>query len=165
MNILRYFLFSCFTGLRYSDIKELKGKHLSVSKLSGREIVILQKRQHKTKEVVKVPLAEPARALLPELIHPEQPVFQVRTGQVTNRRLKEIMRLAGIDKNITFHSARHTFATLASAVGISGAYLSKLIGHTDLRTTMLYIGSNEALLSNEIEKINTIFTEDKEKSM
>jgi site-specific recombinase XerD len=164
-NVLRYFLFSCFTGLRYSDIKELKGKHLSPMLINGKEVIVLQKRQHKTKEIVKIPLPDIARALLPEQNHDDFPVFQVRAGQVTNRRLKEIMKLAGIEKNITFHSARHTFATLANAVGISGAYLSKLIGHTDLKTTMIYIGSTESLLNNEIEKINAIFSADIKKSM
>ncbi len=87
-NILRYFLFSCFTGLRYSDIKELKGKHIKKVLYDGQEKYFVEKTQHKTDDFVEIPLPEVAIKLLPEYLYPEIQVFDVKTNQVTNRELK-----------------------------------------------------------------------------
>ena len=124
----------------------------------GKEIYVLEKNQHKTGELVRLQLSEPAKEFLPEKLFDNMPVFKVRTDQVTNRRLKEIMKLAGINKNITFHSARHTFATLAIVVGINPVAVSKMVGHKDLKTTMLYVKMTSQLLGDEMAKINEAFT-------
>ena len=137
-NILRYFLFSCFTGLRYSDIKELKGKHIKKVLYDGQEKYFVEKTQHKTDDFVEIPLPEVAIKLLPEYLYPEIPVFDVKTNQVTNRELKKIMQVAEIDKNISFHSARHTYATLLLNKGVDISVVSKLVGHRDLATTRIY---------------------------
>ena len=105
---LCYFLFSCYTGLRYSDIISLEYRHI----INNCVTTV----QEKTDKPVMVPLIEKARQLL-------QPndiglCFKTYSNQFTNRSLKEIMKLAGINKNITYHCSRHTFGTLSIYWGI-----------------------------------------------
>lgn len=130
---LRYFLFACYTGLRYSDIKELKHAHIFLGNNS-----YVEKEMNKTERSVSIPLIDQAIKLLPEKAFPLAPVFGVYCNQVTNRHLKSIITLAGINKHITFHCARHTFATIT--LGLCGdiAVVSKMLGHTKIETTQIY---------------------------
>jgi len=130
---LRYFLFACYTGLRYSDIYELKHAHIFLGHDS-----YVEKEMYKTERKVSIPLIDQAIKLLPEKALPLVPLFSVYCNQVTNRHLKSIITLAGINKHITFHCARHTFATIT--LGLSGdiAVVSKLLGHTKIETTQIY---------------------------
>ncbi|HAF30563.1 MAG TPA: hypothetical protein DCG75_16085 [Bacteroidales bacterium] len=128
-NVLKYFLFSCYTGLRYQDIKNLKHKHID-----GKMIKITM---NKTKHQVKIPLIENAKKLIEEK-DPEMHIFRVFANQVTNRYLKEIMSEAKINKRISFHCARHTFATIGIELGIPIEIISDLLGHSDLKTTKIY---------------------------
>jgi len=111
VNVLRYFLFCCYTGLRYSDVKKLRFNDIKENKYISIEMI-------KTKEPVIIPLIEKSRELLPEPGFKMQPVFKVLTDQPTNRYLKEIMELASNNKQISFHCARHTFATVARSCGM-----------------------------------------------
>jgi site-specific recombinase XerD len=130
---LRYFLFACYTGLRYSDIKELKHNHIFLGEHS-----YVEKEMFKTSRKVNIPLIGQAKKLIPEKALPQVPVFNAYCNQVTNRHLKSIMKLAGINKPISFHCARHTFATIT--LGLSGdiAVVSKMLGHTKIETTQIY---------------------------
>ena len=92
---------------------------------------------NKTKRLVKIPLIEKAIELL-ENKEPEMFVFRVFANQVTNRYLKEIMNEAKINKKISFHCARHTFATIGIELGIPIEIISDLLGHSDLKTTKIY---------------------------
>lgn len=130
---LQYFLFSCYTGLRYSDIRELKQKHLFLGEESHIEKVMF-----KTNRIIRIPLIEQAIRLLPSKMLAELPVFHVYCNQVTNRHLKSIMKLAGINKRISFHCARHTFATITLGLCSDIAVVSKLLGHTKIETTQIY---------------------------
>jgi len=148
LNVLRYFLFSCYTGLRYQDIKVLRFKDIKDGK-NGRYISISM---IKTKEFVQIPLAEKAEALIPNVSFDNQPIFNVITSQPTNRHLKKIMAAADIEKIITFHCARHTFATLSLNNDTSIEIISKLLGHTDIKTTKIYLRFELGLLTKEIKK-------------
>ena len=128
-NTLKYFLFSCYTGLRYQDIKDLCFRSIN----NGMITVIM----HKTKEKVTIPVIHKAFQMLGDGF-PEQKVFKVYTNQVTNRYLKELMVLALIKKRISFHCARHTFATVCLELGIPLEYVNSLLGHQDLKTTQIY---------------------------
>lgn len=130
---LQYFLFSCYTGLRFSDIKELKHKHLFLGEES-----YLEKIMYKTNMKVRIPLIEQALKLIPSKAISELFVFQVYCNQVTNRHLKNVMKLAGINKSISFHCARHTFATITLGLSNDIAAVSKLLGHTKIETTQIY---------------------------
>ena len=130
---LRYFLFACYTGLRYSDVKELKYAHIFLGEHS-----YIEKEMFKTSRIVNIPLIEQAKTLIPEKALPQVLVFNAYCNQVTNRHLKSIMKLAGINKDISFHCARHTFATITLGLSNDIAVVSKLLGHTKIETTQIY---------------------------
>ena len=146
-NVLKYFLFCCYTGLRYQDIKGLKFKNIK----NGNSLAL---QMIKTKEFVKIPLTDKAKELLPVPGFDNQNVFRVMTSQPTNRHLKEIMKKAGIQKRISFHSARHTFATVSKSLGIPYDVISKILGHTNLKTTQIYTRYETELLAREMDKWN-----------
>ena len=133
-SVLQYFLFSCFTGVRFSDLRNLKNSNLFLE--NGNTIISL--RQLKTNKPVEIPLGNKAQKYLPEKGQPDQPVFKMYCNQFTNRALKDIMKLAGINKSISFHCARHTFATIALELSGDIAVVSKLCGHTKISTTQIY---------------------------
>ncbi|MEI6766744.1 MAG: site-specific integrase [Bacteroidota bacterium] len=145
-NVLRYFLFACYTGLRFLDIKNLMHSHLV-------EGDMLQIEMHKTKDVVRVPLIDRAKGLI-EPGFENQPVFHVATNQITNRYLKELMVLAKIKKSISFHCARHTFATCSIDLGMPLEVISKLLGHKDLKTTQIYAKILDSVKVKEMGKWN-----------
>ncbi len=147
-NVLRYFLFCCYTGLRYGDIQTLKYSNIKDG--------IISIKMHKTGELVKIPLIRQAKALIQNetKYFANQTVFKVLTGQPTNRYLKEIMKVAEIKMHISFHCARHTFATNCIKLGIPIDVLSKLLGHTDIKTTLLYIKYSTDIKEKEMEKWN-----------
>ena len=146
-NVLRYFLFSCYTGQRYSDIQKLKFSDIT------NELISI--RMTKTQDFVKIPIIPKAIKLLPKTNSFEkQKVFKVLSDQATNRYLKDIMLQAGINKTISFHCARHTFATLGLEVGIPVDVVSKLLGHTDLKTTQIYAKYGDKLKIKEMRKWN-----------
>jgi integrase len=136
-NILRYFLFSCYTGLRFQDIKNLRFLDLKNEVHDKNKVTLIKIKMHKTKDEVSIPVIKKALDLVPEGFQ-NQKVFKVNTNQVTNRNLKLIYEKVGISKNITFHSARHTFATMGITLGIPIEVISKLLGHRDLKATGIY---------------------------
>ena len=83
-------------------------------------------------------------------------IFKVITNQKTNEFLKDIMKTAGIQKTISFHCARHTFATVGLTVGIPMEVISKLLGHRDLKTTQIYAKVIDTLKIKEMEKWNRV---------
>lgn len=125
-NVLQYFLFACYTGLRYSDVKQFQKGMIINNKISIEA--------EKTNETVVIPLMPKAKELLPT----EEENFNVISNQKTNAALKVIMEKAEIKKVISFHCARHTFATVGISSGIPLEVISKLLGHTDLKTTLIY---------------------------
>lgn len=146
-NVLKYFLFCCYTGLRYQDIKNLRFQDI----IDSHTISI---RMIKTKEFVKIPLIEKAKKLIPKTGFDNQTIFRVISGQPTNRYLKEIIKTAGINKRISFHCARHTFATISKSQGIDYDVISKVLGHTDIKTTKIYTRYELDYLTKEMEKWN-----------
>jgi site-specific recombinase XerD len=146
LNVLKYFLFACYTGLRFLDIKNLRHKNLI-------EGDMLEIEMHKTKDVVRIPLIERAKRLI-EPGFENQEVFRVATNQVTNRYLKEVIKLAKIKKTISFHCARHTFATCSIDLGMPLEVISKLLGHKDLKTTQIYAKILDSVKIKEMGKWN-----------
>ncbi|MGB5698572.1 site-specific integrase [Muriicola sp.] len=133
------FLFSCYTGLSYVDIKELKPNQILIG-IDGNQWI--HTKRAKTDEPVKIPLLPMAKAILEkyreESILTDE-LLPVYSNQKTNQILKEIANACGIHKNITFHTARHTFATTVTlSNGVPIETVSKLLGHTKLSTTQIY---------------------------
>lgn len=140
-----YFLFSCYTGLRFSDIKQLQYSNVVDN--------ILEIKQHKTKDIVRIPLNEKAISLI-DKSKKEGLIFKTLSNQKTNQHLKEIADACNIKKNITFHVARHTFATVGITLGIPIEVVSKLLGHTDIKTTQIYAKIVDDVKIKEINKFD-----------
>ena len=129
------FLFSCYTGLRRSDVisvqaSDVRGDHLAL-------------RQKKTGEAVYIPLSQQALEIIDEAskiggIGDHHYLFTLPSEVTTNNRLRTWALMAGLKKYIHFHVARHTFATLALTNGADLYTVSKLLGHTSIATTQIY---------------------------
>jgi integrase len=150
------FLFCCFTGLAYADVKKLKPAEI-VKGLDG-EMWIYTKRK-KTDTPSRIPLLPSALSLLNKYAdHPlccnTDKALPVSTNQKMNAYLKEIVDVCGINKILTFHIARHTFATTVTlSNGVPIESVSKMLGHTNIKTTQHYakildlkVGQDMALL-------------------
>ncbi|QDK81560.1 site-specific integrase [Spirosoma sp. KCTC 42546] len=129
-------LFSALTGLRYSDIEALTWDQIRYDPANGYTIDF---RQEKTDGVEYMPVSELAVSLLGERLEASHPVLPgLSYSAHWNKILKQWVKDAGITKPITFHSFRHTFATLQLSLGTDIYTISKMLGHRDLKTTQVY---------------------------
>jgi len=153
------FLFCCFTGLAYADVKKLRRWDL-VTGIDGEQWISI-KRQ-KTDTPSRIPLLPAASTLMKRYAnHPNCEnsgrVLPVLSNQKMNSYLKEIADVCGINKPITFHIARHTFATTVTLLnGVPIESVSKMLGHTNIKTTQHYakildikVGADMALLKKK----------------
>lgn len=130
------FLFSCLTGLRWSDINKLLWSEVQHSNDMG---YYIRFRQKKTKGAETQPISEQAFSLLGERQGKDERVFKgLKYSAWHNLKLQQWMMKAGISKTITFHCARHTYATLQLTAGTDIYTVSKLLGHRELKTTQIY---------------------------
>ncbi len=153
------FIFSCFTGLAYIDVKELTKNHIRIS-FDG-NIWIMTKR-HKTKVNVNVPLMDIPKKILQKYEGelPDDKILPVLSNQKMNAYLKEIADVCGINKNLTFHLARHTFATTVTlSKGIPIETVSKMLGHTNIQTTQIYARITNDKISKDMQGLSEKFTE------
>lgn len=129
------FLFSCFCGLRYSDIVQLKWKNIVDQ--SGN--ITVEKKLQKTQNYLVLPLNKKAIEFLPEREENEKSVFHLPSSMATvEMYIKIWAEFAKIDKHVTFHTARHTFAVSILTCGGDIYTLSKLLGHKKISTTQIY---------------------------
>lgn len=132
----RAFLFSALSGLRWSDINKLTWSEVQHSKEIGHYIRFTQQ---KTKGAETLPISDQAFELLGKKGKPEDRVFLgLKYSAWYNLKLQQWVMKAGISKTITFHCARHTYATLQLTLGTDIYTVSKLLGHKDLKTTQVY---------------------------
>jgi integrase len=147
-EVQRAFLFACFTGIRISDIRELKWSDIKV--MGDYKAII--KTQVKTEELVTVPLCMKAMEYLPDQREDEF-VFHLPLKTGLRLGLNRIIEASGIDKPVTFHTSRHTFATLTFASGSDLATVSRLLGHSSVATTEIYA---DVLMDSKVKAINSI---------
>lgn len=149
-NVLQYFLFSCYTGLRYQDVKDLKYSNIEGLGTDKPTVKVIM---HKSKRLVRIPLITQARELIkPDPVCEGMKVFKVISNQPTNRHLKEIMKAAGIDKVISFHCSRHTFATHCIELGIPIEVISNILGHRSLKVTQVYTRYTDQVKIDQLKK-------------
>lgn len=132
------FLFSCFCGLRISDIRRLEWGNITAAADGQMRIEI---RMQKTKELLYIPLSKQALEYMPERgsSATNAKVFaNLQTHECINEHVSRLAAAAGIEKHVTFHTARHTFATLLLTKGADLYTTSKLLGHTNISTTQIY---------------------------
>lgn len=136
---LEMYLFACYCGLRLSDVVTLQWNHIDF--VNG----LIIKKQVKTKIDVKAPLFDRAREILMRVlpskdkIGSDEKVFGDALYPYINKKLKELAVLAGIKKHLTFHSSRHTFATLLVMDGVSIYKIQKFLGHKSVNMTERYL--------------------------
>lgn len=165
LNLVRdIFIFSCYTGLAYVDVDNLTKNHI-VKGIDG-QLWIHTYRQ-KTSTPTKIPLLDiPLEIINKYQDHPlckGGKLLPVFSNQKMNVYLKEIAAIAGINKELTFHCARHTFATTVTlSNGVPIESVSKMLGHNSITTTQHYARITEQKISHDMEHLKNIF--DKKKS-
>ena len=162
------FIFSCYTGLSFIDVKELTMHQIVLG--MDHKYWIHTKRE-KTNETVKIPLLPKALKIVEKykgLAHltGSATLLPLCSNQKTNSYLKEIAKACGIHKNITFHVARHTFATtIMLSNGVPIETVSKLLGHTKLSTTQIYARVLEHKISEDIDNLLERFETKKQQQL
>ena len=148
------FIFCCFTGLAYIDVQQLRQDHLGIG-IDGNKWIF--KNRQKTDTRSKIPLLPIAEELVRKYAnHPkcvnEDRILPVLSNQKMNSYLKEIGDVCGIQKEITFHMARHSFATSVTLTnGVPIESVSKMLGHKSLRTTQHYAKIVDKKVSDDME--------------
>jgi len=148
------FIFSCYTGLSWVDVKNLKEDHIVIG-IDGRKWIFTAR--EKTAKPVKIPILPTAMEIIGKYnIHAACTgyLLPVLSNQKTNVYLKDIAALVKLKKKLTFHVARHTFATTVTlSKGIPIETVSKLLGHSKLSTTQIYARVLENKISKDVEKL------------
>ncbi len=167
LNVRDLFVFSCYTGLSYIDLVNLKPENISIG--IDREYWIFTNRK-KTDTIVRIPLLPKAIEIIEKYkFHPvslsNETVFPNISNQKMNDYLKEIANLCEIKKNLTFHIARHTFATTVTlSNGVPIESVSKMLGHTSIRTTQIYAKVVERKLSQDMKELKSkLYPQEKNK--
>ncbi len=154
-TIKKAFLFSCFTGLRRSDVEKLTWGELQQS--DGQPRLVFRQKKTGGQEYLDINpqalelLGERGNADAKDKIFPK-----IKAPQYTNYSLQEWARRAGIEKHITFHSGRHTFAVMMLTLGTDIYTVSKLLGHKNLHTTEIYakiVDSKKQAAVNNIPRL------------
>ena len=147
------FMFCCFTGLRHSDMLTLRWKDIHKT---DDGLVIHVPSMQKTKKPVIVPLGEQALKWLPkqgDAANADKVFPNAPTLGCANRALKHMAKNAGITKLVTFHTSRHTFATLTITAGADIFTTSKLLGHTNVHTTEIYA---DVVMNTKVDAVNLV---------
>ena len=147
------FMFCCFTGLRHSDMLALRWKDIQKT---DDGLVIHVPSMQKTKKPVIVPLGEQALKWLPkqgDAANADKVFPNAPTLGCANRALKHMAKNAGITKLVTFHTSRHTFATLTITAGADIFTTSKLLGHTNVHTTEIYA---DVVMNTKVDAVNLV---------
>ena len=151
------FLFGCFTGLSYIDIKTLTLEHFEKDN-AGR--IWIKKRRVKTGVLSRIPLLPIAKLILDKYKGGEK-LLPIQDPADINKYLKDIAILCDIKKRITFHTSRHTFAsTVTLANNISLEVVSKMLGHTNTRMTNHYAKLIDKCIGEQMDKLMDTFTGD-----
>ena len=147
------FIFSCYTALSYIDVCELTQENIRTS-FDG-NLWIMTKR-HKTNVASNIRLLEIPKAILEKYKDklPNGMILPIISNQKVNDYLKEIATICNINKNLTFHIARHSYATsVLIANGVPIETVSKILGHTNIRTTQIYARITDVKVSNDMEML------------
>ena len=153
------YLFCCFTGLAFVDVSSLKSEDII---LKNNELWIKKQRQ-KTKNWCHIPLLPPAKDILDK--YKSNPSCQkkglllpVLTNQKMNAYLKEIADITGINKHLSTHTARHTFATTVTLANqVSMEVVSKMLGHSSINMTKKYARVVDELIQKDMQKLNGMY--------
>ena len=147
------FLFSCYTGLSFIDLKNLNSSE--IMEINNSRWIIAHRQKTKVNFQAKLLPAAMDIILKHGTLEEGHKVFDIGSYCTLNLQLKKVGQICGISDNLTFHTARHTFATLALSKGMSMESLQCILGHTDIHTTQLYA----KITSSKLEKDYSRFSE------
>ncbi|SFZ89556.1 Site-specific recombinase XerD [Flaviramulus basaltis] len=165
MTVKDLFVFGCYTGLSYVDIMKLKKDNILMG-IDGSDWIMSERL--KTKIPVKIPLLPVVESLIKKYENHPRTLYSGRlmpylSNQKLNSYLKEIADMSGIKKNLTFHMARHTFATTVTlSNGVPIETVSKLLGHTKIVTTQIYARVIEKKIGEDMQKLKDRFSLNKQ---
>jgi site-specific recombinase XerD len=154
------FLFSCFTGLAYIDVKNLTKSHISIG-IDGEKWIFTHRQ--KTESASKIPILPVTQMIIDKYEnHPQagnqDKLLPILSNQKMNAYLKEIAAVCKINKELTFHIARHTFATTVTLTnGVPIESVSKMLGHKNLRTTQHYAKVLDKKVSEDMKILKDKF--------
>lgn len=160
------FLFSCFTGLAYIDVKNLTNSHICIG-IDGDKWIFTHRQ--KTESASKIPILPVTQMIIDKYAnHPqasnEEKLLPILSNQKMNAYLKEIAAVCEIEKELTFHIARHTFATTVTLTnGVPIESVSKMLGHKNLKTTQHYAKVLDRKVSEDMKILKARFTLSTEK--
>lgn len=160
------FIFSCFTGLAYVDVQQLSQDNIALG-MDGEKWIF--KNRQKTDTTSKIPLLPVAMEILKKYEHHplcvnKNKLLPIFSNQRMNAYLKEIATLCGIKKELTFHIARHTFATTITLTnGVPIETVSKMLGHTNLKTTQHYAKILDKKISEDMMLLKTKLAQNQKK--
>ena len=155
------FLFSCFTGLAYIDVKNLTKSHISFG-IDGERWIFTHRQ--KTESASKIPILPVTQMIIDKYQnHPQsnnqEKLLPILSNQKMNAYLKEIATVCEIEKELTFHIARHTFATTVTLTnGVPIESVSKMLGHKNLRTTQHYAKVLDRKVSEDMKILKDKFS-------
>ncbi|KGL47525.1 MULTISPECIES: site-specific integrase [Bacteroidales] len=146
------FIFSCFTGLAYIDVANLTPAHIVTM---DNKLWIMTQRQKSgiSSNILLLDIPKSIIAKYGNQTYREGKLLPILSNQKTNAYLKEIADLCGIEKNLTFHVARHTFATMSLSKGVPMESVSKMLGHTNIRTTQIYARITNKKVEHDMEQL------------
>lgn len=153
------FVFCCFTGLAFIDVQTLRRTDISTD---SDGMMWIRKAREKTSELSVIPLLDVPKAIMQKYEnHPvalsKGAVLPVMSNQKVNAYLKELADLAKIQKHLTSHIARHTFATMSINNHVPLETISKMLGHADIKTTLIYAKMMDKTISEDMEIMRTKF--------
>ncbi|MCF0165074.1 MAG: site-specific integrase [Bacteroidales bacterium] len=156
-DVKQAFLFSCFCGLRWSDISQIRWKDIEENNGRVYANIVMKK----NKEPLYLPLNEPCRRFMPKKMsvsNGEDFVFKtLPTCQTANYVIRNWADSAGITKKVSFHVARHTFATISLTLGADIYTTSKLLGHSNIMVTQVYAKVVNKKKNEVVDLFNTVF--------
>lgn len=135
-EVKKAFMFSCLIGLRLSDVRALTWKKILTAPDGKRRFVRMK--MQKTQKLLDVPLSEEALSYLNPRDNNERPIFILPNTTNVNLNIAKWMQAAGIEKHVSYHCSRHTFATSLLTLGVDIYTVSKLLGHANVATTAIY---------------------------
>ena len=151
-QVKKAFIFACFAGLRLSDVRSLAWN--KIFKTSDGETLYVHTMMQKTQKIVNVPLSNEALRCLEKKKDPNELLFVLPTSDATiNYHIKKWMKKAEINKKISFHCSRHTFATMMITLGADIFTTSKLLGHANITTTQIY---SKIIDKKKVEAVNLV---------
>jgi integrase len=155
-NVKQSFLFTCFSGLRFSDVRALRWGDIQTDNDGQKAIRYTQKKTNKNEYLQ---ISNEALKHLPERngANDDDTIFRLSQNGVINETLAGWVLAAGIKKRVTFHVGRHTNATLLLSLGVPIETVSKILGHADIKTTQIYAKVVDRNKREAVSKLDGLF--------